>query len=179
MKKFLFDLFPVILFFVAYKAADIYVATAVVIAATFAQIAWVWFRHRRVEKMLWVSLGLVVVFGGATLLLHDENFIKLKLTIFYWVFAAVLLGASLFMGKNLIRSLLTSQGKFEMPDQVWRLLNNMWIAFFVFMGGLNLFIAQNYSTDVWVNFKLFGSFGLMIVFLVAQGFIIAKYIKEE
>ncbi|MBY0341467.1 MAG: septation protein A [Rhodocyclaceae bacterium] len=179
MSKLLFDLFPVILFFVAYKAADIYVATAVVIAATFAQIAWVWFRHRRVEKMLWVSLGLVVVFGGATLLLHDENFIKLKLTIFYWVFAAVLLGASLFMGKNLIRSLLTNQGKFEMPDQVWRLLNNMWIAFFVFMGGLNLFIAQNYSTDVWVNFKLFGSFGLMIVFLVAQGFIIAKYIKEE
>lgn len=178
MSKLLFDLFPVILFFVAYKAADIYVATAVVIAATFAQIAWVWFRHRRVEKMLWVSLGLVVVFGGATLLLHDENFIKLKLTIFYWVFATVLLGASLFMGKNLIRSLLTSQGKFEMPDQVWRLLNNMWIAFFVFMGGLNLFIAQNYSTDVWVNFKLFGSFGLMIVFLVAQGFIIAKYIKE-
>jgi intracellular septation protein len=179
MSKLLFDLFPVILFFVAYKAADIYVATAVVIAATFAQIAWVWFKHRRVEKMLWVSLGLVVVFGGATLLLHDENFIKLKLTIFYWVFAAVLLGASLFMGKNLIRSLLTSQGKFDMPDQVWRLLNNMWIAFFAFMGGLNLFIAQNYSTDVWVNFKLFGSFGLMIVFLVAQGFIIAKYIKEE
>ena len=179
MSKLLFDLFPVILFFVAYKLADIYVATAVVIAATFAQIAWMWFRHRKVEKMLWVSLGLVVVFGGATLLLHDENFIKLKLTIFYWVFAAVLLGASLFMGKNLIRSLLTSQGKFEMPDQVWRLLNNMWIAFFAFMGGLNLFIAQNYSTDVWVNFKLFGSFGLMIVFLVAQGFIIAKYIKEE
>lgn len=179
MSKLLFDLFPVILFFVAYKAADIYVATAVVIAATFAQIAWVWFKHRRVEKMLWVSLGLVVVFGGATLLLHDENFIKLKLTIFYWVFAAVLLGANLFMGKNLIRSLLTSQGKFDMPDQVWRLLNNMWIAFFLFMGGLNLFIAQNYSTDVWVNFKLFGSFGLMIVFLVAQGFIIAKYIKEE
>ena len=178
MSKLLFDLFPVILFFVAYKLADIYVATAVVIAATFAQIAWMWFRHRKVEKMLWVSLGLVVVFGGATLLLHDENFIKLKLTIFYWVFAAVLLGASLFMGKNLIRSLLTSQGKFEMPDQVWRLLNNMWIAFFAFMGGLNLFIAQNYSTDVWVNFKLFGSFGLMIVFLVAQGFIIAKYIKE-
>lgn len=179
MSKLLFDLFPVILFFAAYKLADIYVATAVVIAATFAQIAWVWIKHRKVDKMLWVSLGLVVVFGGATLLLHDENFIKLKLTIFYWVFAAVLLGASLFMGKNLIRSLLTSQGKFEMPEQVWRLLNNMWIVFFAFMGGLNLFIAQNYSTDVWVNFKLFGSFGLMIVFLVAQGFIIAKYIKEE
>ncbi|HWV18679.1 MAG TPA: septation protein A [Rhodocyclaceae bacterium] len=178
MSKLLFDLFPVILFFIAYKVADIYVATAVVIAATFVQIAYMWIKHRKVEKMLWVSLGLVVVFGGATLLLHDENFIKLKLTIFYWVFAAVLLGASVFMGKNLIRSLLTSQGKFEMPDQVWRLLNNLWIGFFTAMGGLNLFIAQNYSTDVWVNFKLFGSMGLMLVFLIAQGFIIAKYIKE-
>lgn len=178
MSKLLFDLFPVILFFIAYKVADIYVATAVVIAATFVQIAYMWIKHRKVEKMHWVSLGLVVVFGGATLLLHDENFIKLKLTIFYWVFAAVLLGASVFMGKNLIRSLLTSQGKFEMPDQVWRLLNNLWIGFFTAMGGLNLFIAQNYSTDVWVNFKLFGSMGLMLVFLIAQGFIIAKYIKE-
>lgn len=178
MSKLLFDLFPVILFFIAYKVADIYVATAVVIAATFAQIAYMWIKHRKVEKMLWVSLGLVVVFGGATLLLHDENFIKLKLTIFYWVFAAVLLGASVFMGKNLIRSLLTSQGKLEMPERIWRLLNHLWIGFFTAMGGLNLFIAQNYSTDVWVNFKLFGSLGLMLVFLIAQGFIIAKYIKE-
>lgn len=178
MSKLLFDLFPVILFFVAYKAADIYVATAVVIAATFVQIAYMWIKHRKVEKMLWVSLGLVVVFGGATLLLHDENFIKLKLTIFYWVFAVVLLGASIFMGKNLIRSLLTSQGKLEMPERVWRLLNHLWIGFFSAMGGLNLYIAQNYSTDVWVNFKLFGSLGLMLVFLIAQGFIIAKYIKE-
>jgi intracellular septation protein len=179
MPKLLFDLLPVILFFIAYKVADIYVATAVVIAATVGQIAFVWWKHRKVDTMLWVSLGLVVVFGGATLALHDENFIKLKLTIFYWLFALILLGASLFMGKNLIRALLTSQAKFDMPDSIWRLLNNMWIVFFAFMGGLNLFIAQNYSTDVWVNFKLFGSFGLMIVFLVAQGFIISRYIKEE
>ena len=179
MSKLLFDLLPVILFFIAYKVADIYVATAVVIAATLGQVAYMWIKHRKVDKMLWISLGLVVVFGGATLFLHDENFIKLKLTIFYWVFAVVLLGASLFMGKNLIRSLLTSQGKFDMPEAVWRLLNNMWIVFFAFMGGLNLFIANNYSTDVWVNFKLFGSFGLMLVFLIAQGFIIAKYMKEE
>ncbi|MDE2598112.1 MAG: septation protein A [Rhodocyclaceae bacterium] len=177
--KLLFDLLPVILFFIAYKLADIYVATAVVIVATCAQIAFVWFKHRKVDKMLWVSLGLVVVFGGATLILHDENFIKLKLTIFYWLFAAILLGASAFMGKNLIRSLLTAQTELNMPDRVWRMLNLMWIVFFAFMGGLNLFIARNYSTDTWVNFKLFGSFGLMIVFLVAQGFIIAKYVKEE
>ena len=120
--KFLFDLFPVILFFIAFKTEGIFVATGVAIAATFAQIGWVWFRHRKVDAMLWASLVIVTVFGGMTLLFHDENFIKLKLTIFYWVFAAVLLGANLFMGKNLIRSLLTSQGKFDMPDQVWRLL---------------------------------------------------------
>lgn len=179
MPKLLFDLLPVILFFIAYKLADIYVATAVVMAATLGQIAFTWFKHRKVDTMLWVSLGLVLVFGGATLVLHDENFIKLKLTIFYWLFALVLLGAQLFMGKNLIRTLLTAQAELNMPDPVWRLLNMMWIGFFAFMGGLNLFIAKSFSTDIWVDFKLFGSFGLMIVFLVAQGFIIAKYMKEE
>ncbi|HEY1180841.1 MAG TPA: septation protein IspZ, partial [Rhodocyclaceae bacterium] len=102
-----------------------------------------------------------------------------KLTIFYWLFALVLLGAQLFMGKNLIRTLLTAQAELNMPDPVWRLLNMLWIGFFAFMGGLNLFIAKSFSTDIWVDFKLFGSFGLMIVFLVAQGFIIAKYMKEE
>lgn len=179
MPKLLFDLLPVILFFIAYKLADIYVATAVVMAATLGQIAFTWFKHRKVDTMLWVSLGLVLVFGGATLVLHDENFIKLKLTIFYWLFALVLLGAQLFMGKNLIRTLLTAQAELNMPDPVWRLLNMLWIGFFAFMGGLNLFIAKSFSTDIWVDFKLFGSFGLMIVFLVAQGFIIAKYMKEE
>lgn len=177
--KLFFDLLPVILFFIAYKAADIFVATAVVIAATVAQIGFTWWKHRKVDTMLWVSLVLVVVFGGATLVLHDENFIKLKLTIFYWLFAAVMFGASVFMGKNLIRSLLTAQTEISMPEHVWRMLNRMWIVFFAFMGGLNLFIAQRFSTDIWVDFKLFGSFGLMVVFLVVQGFIISKHIKEE
>lgn len=176
--KLLFDLLPVILFFIAYKAADIYVATAVVIAATIGQIAFTYWKHRKVDTMLWVSLALVVVFGGATLVLHDENFIKLKLTIFYWLFAIVLLGAQLFMGKNLIRSLLSAKSEINMPEPVWRLLNNMWIVFFAFMGGLNLFIAHNFSTDVWVNFKLFGSFGLLLVFIIVQGLLISKYIKE-
>ena len=176
--KLLIDLLPVILFFIAYKAADIYVATAVVIAATIGQIAFTYWKHRKVDTMLWVSLALVVVFGGATLVLHDENFIKLKLTIFYWLFAIVLLGAQLFMGKNLIRSLLSAKSEIDLPGPLWRLLNNMWIVFFAFMGGLNLFIAHNFSTDVWVNFKLFGSFGLLLVFIIAQGLLISKYIKE-
>ncbi|HTJ97768.1 MAG TPA: septation protein A [Rhodocyclaceae bacterium] len=177
--KIFFDLLPVILFFIAYKVSDIYVATAVVIAATFGQIAFVYWKHRKVDTMLWVSLGLVVVFGGATLILHDENFIKLKLTIFYWLFAVVLLGAQLFMGKNLIRSLLVAQADLKLPDNIWRLLNQLWIGFFAFMGGLNLYIANTYSTDTWVNFKMFGSMGLMVVFLIVQGVIISKHIQEE
>jgi intracellular septation protein len=179
MPKLLFDLLPVILFFIAYYAADIFVATAVVIAATFGQVVFSWIKHRKVDTILWVSFGLVTVFGGATLLLHDASFIKLKLTIFYWLFAIVLLVTSLFMGKNLIRSLLTMQAKFDMPDHVWKLLNYLWIAFFAFMGGLNLYIAHNFSEKTWVNFKMFGSLGLTIVFLVVQGVIISKYVKEE
>lgn len=176
--KFLLDLLPVILFFIAYKFANIFVATGVVIAATIAQVGVMWFKYRKVEPMLWVSLALVIIFGGATLVLHDENFIKLKLTIFYWLFAAVLFGASVFMGKNLIRALLASQAQLELPDPVWQTLNQMWIGFFAFMGGLNLFIARTFSTDVWVDFKLFGSFGLLIVFLIVQGVIISKHTKE-
>jgi intracellular septation protein len=101
--KFLFDLLPVIFFFIAFKVFDLYVATVVVIVATAAQIAWVWHRHGKVDTMLWVSLALVVVFGGATLILHDETFIKWKPTVLYWLFATTLFGSAQFFGKNLIR----------------------------------------------------------------------------
>lgn len=175
--KFLFDLLPVILFFIAFKVFDIYVATAVVIVATAMQIGWVWFRHRKVDTMLWVSLALVVVFGGATLLLHDETFIKWKPTILYWLFAIVLFGSAQFFGKNLIRAMLEKQ--VQVPDALWSRLNFAWMGFFAIMGVLNLYIAFNFSTDTWVSFKLFGGMGLMIAFIVAQGIVLAKYIPEE
>lgn len=176
--KLLFDLFPVILFFVAYKFADIYVATAVAIGATVAQIAWVWFRHRKVDTMLWVSLGLIAVMGGMTLALRDETFIKWKPTLLYWVFALVLLGSATLFGKNLIRVMMAA-AQIEAPDQVWTRLNLAWAAFFVFMGAANLYIAQNFSTDFWVNFKLFGSMGLMLIFVLAQGFWLSRYMPDE
>lgn len=175
--KFLFDLFPVILFFAAFKVAGIYVATAVAIAATFGQIAWVWWRHGKVDKMLWVSLGLIVVFGGATLLLHDETFIKWKPTVLYWLFATTLLVSARLFGKNLIRRMMEEQ--FVLPEPLWGRLNLAWALFFALMGGANLYIAFNYPTEIWVNFKLFGGMGLVIAFIVAQGFWLAKYIPEE
>jgi intracellular septation protein len=174
--KFLFDFFPVILFFAAFKLAGIYVATGVAIAATFAQVGWLKLRGRRVEPMLWASLGIIVLFGGATLLLQDETFIKWKPTVLYWLFGAVLAGALAFR-RNLIRVMLSEQ--VQLPDAVWSRLNWSWIGFFAFMGALNLYVAYNYSTDHWVNFKLFGGMGLMLVFVLAQALVLARFIEEK
>lgn len=175
--KFLFDIFPVILFFAAFKLYGIYVATGVAIAATVVQIGWVWFRHRKVDNMQWISLGLIVVFGGATLLLRDETFIKWKPTVLYWLFGATLLVAELAFRKNLIRSMMEKQ--VTAPDPVWKKLLAGWIGFFVVMGLLNIYVAYGYSTDIWVNFKLFGGIGLMIVFVIAQAVVLAPHMKEK
>jgi intracellular septation protein len=174
--KFLFDLFPVILFFIAFKVFDIYVATGVVIVATMVQIAWVWHRHRKVDTMLWVSLGLVVVFGGATLALQDETFIKWKPTILYWLFAVSLFVSAQFFGRNLIRKMLEQQ--MPLPDHLWPRLNLAWMLFFACMGGINLYVAFNFSTETWVSFKLFGGMGLMLLFVIAQGMALARYMPE-
>jgi len=175
--KFLFDIFPVILFFAAFKLYGIYIATAVAIVATFGQIGWMWFKHRKVDNMQWISLGLIVVFGGATLLLRDETFIKWKPTVLYWLFAAVLLVSQLVWRKNLIQAMMAAQ--VTAPDAVWRKLLNGWIGFFVFMGVINLYVACSFSTDFWVNFKLFGGIGLMLVFVVIQAVILAPHMQEK
>ena len=127
--------------------------------------------------MLWVSLALVVVFGGATLILHDETFIKWKPTILYLLFAGTLFGSAQFFGKNLIRAMLGEQ--VQLPEPLWVRLNYAWVGFFAVMGVLNLWVAFNFSTDTWVSFKLFGGMGLMIVFIVLQGVVLARYLPEE
>jgi intracellular septation protein len=175
--KFLFDLLPVILFFAAFKLADIYVATGVAIAASFAQVGWLKLRGKKVEPMLWASLGIIAVFGGATLLLQDETFIKWKPTVLYWMFCLVLAGAALVFRRNLIRAMLSEQ--VQLPEPVWARLNWSWIGFFAFMGAANLYVAYNYSTDLWVNFKLFGGMGLMLLFVVAQALFLARHIDEK
>jgi intracellular septation protein len=175
--KFLFDLFPIILFFVAYKFAGIFAATAVAIAATVAQISWVWFKHRKVDTMLWVSFVIVTVFGGATLFFQNPTFIKWKPTMLYWFFAGSLIFAPLVLKKNLIRNLLEAQMK--LPEALWGKVNLAWAGFFAAMGVINLLVAYNFSEDTWVNFKLFGGMGLMLVFVLAQGMLLSRYIVEE
>jgi len=201
MKKLLFDLFPVIIFFIAYKIGDanaevtraimasvglpqpagagekpgIYLATLVAIVASFGQIGWVKLRGHKVETMLWVTLGIILVFGGATLWLHDESFIKWKPTVLYWIFSAVIFGAAAF-GRNVIKSLMGKQ--MELPAPAWGRLNASWGGFFAFMGVANLIVAFNFSTDAWVNFKLFGSLGLMLVFVIGQSMMLTKYLDK-
>jgi intracellular septation protein len=175
--KFLFDLFPVLLFFIAFKLFDIYVATAVAIGGSVLQIAWLKLRRKRVQPMIWIGLAIVAVFGGATLVLHNETFIKWKPTVLYWLFGVTLAGADLLFRRNLMRSVLADQ--VQMPDFAWRRLNWSWVAFFTFMGALNLYVAYNFSTDAWVNFKLFGGMGLMVLFVVLQAVFLARYMEEN
>jgi intracellular septation protein len=174
--KFLFDLFPVALFFVAIQIWDIFVATAVAIGATIVQVGYLLLRGRKVEPMLWASLAIIVVFGGLTLYLRDRTFILWKPTVLYWLFGAVLAGAAL-LRRNLIRALLSDQ--MRLPDPVWNRLNWSWVAFFGFMGVVNLYVAFNYSEKIWASFKLFGGMGLMFLFIIAQSLVLAKYMQEE
>ena len=174
--KFLFELFPVALFFVAILLWDIFVATAVAIGATFVQVGWLALRKKKIPPMLWASLAIIVVFGGLTLYLRDKTFILWKPTVLYWLFGAVLAGAALAR-RNLIRSLLSEQ--MSLPDPVWTRLNWSWVGFFAVMGVLNLYVALNFSTDTWVNFKLFGGMGLMLVFIVLQALMLSKYVDTS
>jgi intracellular septation protein len=175
--KLLFDFFPVLLFFVTFKLYGIYTATAVAIGASFAQIGWLLFRGRKIDRMLWVSLGVITFFGGATLLFGNETFIKWKPTVLYWLFAAILIVAQLVFRKNLVRSMMEHQ--VSLPDDVWGRLRASWIGFFLMMGALNLYVAYNYSTDAWVNFKLFGGMGLMLAFVLLQALLLAKHMHDK
>lgn len=198
--KILFDLFPVILFFGVFKLAGgnpdaaqafataigyqadplhlpVLLATAAAIIATLAQIIWVKLRHGKVDTMLWVSFAIILVFGGATLLLHDEAFIKVKPTVLYWLFALVLLFSNMLFNKNLIRSLM--QGKMSLPTPIWNKLNLSWSGFFFALGVLNLYVAWNFPTDTWVNFKLFGATGIMLLFIVIQVAMVSKHVETD
>lgn len=171
------ELIPIILFFVAYKFYDIYVATGVVIVATFILVGYTWCRYKKVETMQWVTLGLILVMGGATIYLQDEQFIKWKLTIIEWLFAAAFIISQFFGKKPLVERMMGAS--LELPPALWNKLNLMWAIFFIIVGFINIYVMQNYNTDDWVTFKTFGVPGLMIVFIITQMFFIYKYIPKS
>jgi intracellular septation protein len=204
--KFLFDLFPLILFFVVFRISEgnagaaqafagqylagfvsdgtvsaaqapILLATAVAILATIVQIGYLLVRGKKVDTMLWVSFAIIVLFGGATIYFHNETFIKWKPTVLYWCFGATLILSQLLLRKNLIRTMMQEQ--VSLPEPLWQRLNMAWVLFFASMGLLNLYVAFNFPLATWVNFKLFGGMGLMFAFVMAQSFFLSKYMKDS
>lgn len=173
MKPFL-EFSPIVLFFIAYKLYDIYIATAVVIAATIVQVITYWFLYRKVETMQWITLGLILVMGGATLYLQDEQFIKWKLTIIEWLFGGAFLTSQFVGNKTFIERMMGSN--LQLPTTIWKRLNLSWSLFFISIGGLNLYVMFNYNTDDWVSFKTFGVPGLMLAFIVVQMAFLYKYV---
>lgn len=176
--KFLFDFFPILLFFIAYKWAGIYVATLVAMAASFAQVLWGRFRLGHFEKMPVITLVTLVILGGATLLFRNEAFIKWKPTVVYWLLGLGFLLSQWIGNKPAIQRL--AEQSIQLPPAVWSRLNLSWASFFIFMGFLNIYVMQNFDTDTWVNFKLFGSLALTFLFVLGQTLYMFRHrINEE
>jgi intracellular septation protein len=173
--KLLYDFFPVLIFFIGYKLFGIYVATAALIAASLIQVAYLWLRYKKVEPMHIVAFVLVLVFGSATLLLHDTMFLKWKVSIVNWLFGVGCLFSQWFSKRSIIQRLM--EQNIQLPELVWKRLNSMWAWFFILMGTLNLYVAYHYSTDIWVDFKVFGMLGLTVVFVILQTLYLYKHLK--
>jgi intracellular septation protein len=178
MKKFLFDLFPLILFFVAFKFSDIYGATAVAIAAGIAQFGWLKLRRKPIEATHWINLTVIILFGGATLLFHNDVFIKWKPTVLYWVFAGILLAGKWVFRRNLLEKVMGTQ--VALPQVAWDKMMFSWAGFFIVSGILNLYVAFSgqYTEAQWVNFKVFGLMILLLVFVVLQSFWLHRYMDD-
>jgi len=175
--KLLFDFFPILIFFICYKIFGIYTATAVAMAASVVQVLFHRFKYQRYEKMHLISLSLIMVLGGATLFFHNPWFIKWKPTGIYWLSALVFIGSTFIGKKPIIQKMM--DGNVSLPPQIWRRLNLAWAIFFIVMGGLNLYVAYYYSTDFWVNFKLFGGAGFTLVFIFLQAIYLTKHMVVD
>ena len=174
--KILIDFLPILLFFGAYKLHDIYVGTAVLMAATVVQMGLIYAIDRKLTAMHKITLALVLVFGALTLVLHDDRFIKWKPTVLYAAMAIGLAVAVWVMKKNFLKLMLGSQ--MELPDPVWMRLNVVWVAYCAFMSLINAYVAAYYSTEAWVNFKVWG-YAFPLAFIVGQGFYISRYLKSD
>lgn len=175
--KLLSDFLPVLLFFAAYKFYGIYPATAVAMGASLIQVAYAWIRYRRVEPMTLLTLAVIMLAGGATLALQNEQFIKWKPTIINWVFGLAFLLSQWWGKQPLLERML--QGNLELPVPVWRRLNYLWITFFFTLGAVNLVVVYHYDTETWVNFKLFGMLGLTLAFVLGQSVYLYRYLPDS
>lgn len=173
--KLLFEFLPIFLFFVTFKLYGIFVATGVAIAVTLVQVAFQWYQHRHVGFSQIVILVLMVVLGGATLFLQDEMFIKWKPTVLNWLFAVAFFGSQFIGEKTLVERFMGAT--VTVPKAIWQRLNVAWAGFFLFLGSLNLFVIYHFDTETWVNFKLFGIMGLMILFILLQAYYLSHYIE--
>ena len=174
--KVFFDLIPVILFFIGFKLYGIFIATAIAIATTLVLIAYSKIKHGKVDKMLIANGVIISVLGGITLLLHDQTYIMWKPTVLYWLAATVLLVSNIFFKKNFIQQMMGKM--FNPPASIWDKLNLIWVVFLIALGFLNLYVARHFSTDTWVNFKLFGVTSLLFIFMIAQALALKNYFVE-
>jgi len=177
MKKILFDFFPIILFFITYKFYGFYLATIAAIVATIMQTGLYWYRYRKLEKTQLITLILIVVFGGATILLENELIFKWKPTVINWLFGVVFL-ASHWIGKKTIIERMMGNNV-TLPKPTWIKLNLSWSIFFIFLGFINLYVVYNYDTDTWVNFKLYGLISITLLFSLAQALYLSKQLKQS
>ncbi|MCA0403393.1 MAG: septation protein A [Proteobacteria bacterium] len=175
--KFFFDFFPIFVFFISYKVFGIYYATAIAIAASFLQVIIHRLLHGHFEKMHLLSLGLISVLGGATLFFHNPWFIKWKPTGIYWMTALIFVGSNFIGNRPIIQKMM--EANINLPPQIWYRLNYIWALFFVVMGAMNLYVAFYYSTDTWVNFKLFGGAGFTLTFIIMQAIYLTRHVIEK
>jgi len=180
--KFLFDFFPVLLFFITYKSHEdpiqgMVTATGVLIMATAFQIAYTWLRHQRVEKTHLITLVLVLVLGGATMYFREPKYLIWKVTVANWLFAAVFLGSHYIGHKPIIKRMMDHA--IRLPEKIWLHLSVSWISFFTVIGAVNLYVGFNYNLDTWVNFKFYGLMGLTLVFVILQALYMSRYIEED
>ncbi|ABK45936.1 Intracellular septation protein A [Magnetococcus marinus MC-1] len=174
--RFALELLAIVVFFVVYKLDGIYSATAALIIMVLLNVFYHWFKHRHVPSMMWITLILVMLFGGATLIFHDPLFIKWKPSILQWVLASGFLASHLIGKRVLVARMLDNQ--ISMPSLHWRRLNAAWVLFLLFSGALNLYVAYTFSEEIWVSFKLFGLMGLTILFLIGQAFYMSRHGSE-
>ncbi|MEO5341137.1 MAG: septation protein A [Magnetococcus sp. MYC-9] len=175
--KQLLELWPVLLFFIVYQRYDIYVATSVLMVAVVVHSGLVWWRARRLSSMQGVTLALVLLFGGATLILHEPRFIQWKPTLLQGLMAIAFAGSHFIGDKPLIRRLLESQ--IELPPALWNRLSLAWIGFFLFTGAVNLWVVYTFDEATWVSFKLFGLLGMTFLFVLLQGIWLARHLPES